>query len=853
MTSAPPRPALRPEAPQSGTTARGTRPPGWRLRRALPATLLLLAIVACGLASSPWLRAYPSAVLAAPLFGAALLSVLIPFAVVNIGVRKLWQTALIDLVGYLFFVTLVALREPLGYADLVRGLVHGPSQILSFALPLVGPRTLLVAPVTLCWLCGAVIGECIGRDWQSVLPYATSLVSFGLAYAATERAVASETDAHRIETLLAGGLLLALLLMRTVHAWIEPDDAPPPDSPSEALLPVRGVAIGVVVAIAVTAAVAGAVQSDAFAGRAAVAARTPPVDQSQPLTPLSFIAGLRPADPDATGSPLFTMTVDQKASRYVAIGDVDSYNGDSWSFARTFRPSGGVIPGDLDPTLRPPSPPVTQQYTITSPLLTEAPWMPFLFRPQRVIGTGVNIDAASGMIVPSETLHVGQQYSVISRAATRSFASLRATALPGTSYQAIDLQLPVPVTNSLTPVINALSAETNASPTPAIPFLQKVSADLHANYGLTGAPAPSHPASSGATPSSASKSGSATAKATPRATPSGSSAARIGGTSFAAVLASILGSSRSATPEQYATLVALIARKLDIPARVVTGFRLPAAKNGTTVDPGTYTVTTGDAWTWVEIPIQGQGWVVLDPAPGEGSTQAAPTQQGPSASNSASPPPRVLITQSATGGGVATGPKGKLSSPRSYPVALVLGIVLAAVVVLIVLLLLTVLMRKSVRRRRRYGARDPRRRVVGAWQESIDLLMESGLPEVSALTSAEIATVAERTFGHESGEHARLLGGSANVAIFSPTTRLSPDDADAAWTSHLALRRSVRRRLTMRQRIRAQLRYHRPARSRPIDGPASWTAAAMARAQAARDRTRAGSRPRHRAVGRRPH
>lgn len=833
------------------------RRPGSRLSRSLPVALLVLSIAACGLASSPWLRAYPSAVLAAPLFGAALLSVLIPFAVVNIGLRKLWQTALVDLVGYLFFVTLVALREPLGYSDLVRGLVHGPSQILSFALPLVGPRPLLVAPVTLCWLCGTVIGECIGRDWQSVLPYATSLVTFGLAYAATERAVASEMNARRVETLLAAGLLLVLLLLRTVHAWIEPDEAPPPDSPGEALLPVRGVAIGTVVAIVVTVAVAAAVQSDAFAGHAAVTARTPPVDQSQPLTPLSFVAGLRPANPDATGAPLFTMTVDQPASRYVAIGDVDSYNGDSWSFARTFRPSGGVVPGDLDPSLRPTSTPVTQQYTITSPLLTEAPWMPFLFRPQRVIGTSVNIDAASGMIVPSNPLHVGERYSVISRAATRSFASLPATALPGTSYQAIDLQLPVSVTNSLSPVIDALSTETHTPATPAIPFLQHLSEDLHRHYGLTGAPAPStSPTPTSPPPSSATTSRSGTGSPRPSApTPSGSSAARIGGTSFAAVLASILGSSRSATPEQYATLVALIARKLDIPARVVTGFRLPARKHATTVTPGTYTVTTGDAWTWVEIPIQGQGWVVLDPSPGRGSSQAGPAQQGPSPSNSASPPARVLITQSPSGVGVAAGPKGQVPAPRSYPVATVLGIAGAAVVAVIVLVLLTVLVRKSVRRRRRAGARDPRRRVVGAWQESIDLLVEAGLPDVATLTSAEIADAAGQTFGAESAEHARALGSSANTAIFSPSTWIGPDEADAAWNAHGALRRSVRRRLTIRQRIGARLRYHRPPRSRPVEGPTSWTAAAVMRAHAARELAGASSRDRrrHRADTRRRH
>ena len=126
------------------------------------------------------------------------------------------------------------------------------------------------------------------------------------------------------------------------------------------------------------------------------------------------------------------------------------------------------------------------------------------------------------------------------------------------------------------------------------------------------------------------------------------------------------------------------------------------------------------------------------------------------------------------------------------------------------------------------------------------MLVEAGLPEVSSLTSAEIADVAEQAFGAESAAHARSLGGTANVAIFSPTTWIGPDEADAAWNSHLALRRSVHRRLTVRQRIGAQLRYHRPPDGRPLEGPASWTAAAVTRAQAARTRAGGSSRERHR-------
>jgi hypothetical protein len=826
------------------------------VRRLLPVLLLPLGLIACGLASAPWLRAYPSSVLAVPLFGAALLSVLLPFVVVNVGVRRLWQTALIDLVGYLFFVTLVALREPTGYADLWTGLVHGPSQILSFALPLVNPRSLLVVPVTLCWLCGAIVGECIGRNWQSVLPYAALLLTFGLSYAATQRAVTGALDARRYDALLAGALLLALLLLRAVQTWVDQDvdrdvsravRGPGDAATHEPVLPVRGVAVGALVSVLVAGGAAIAVQSHAFPGRAVTPTRTPPIDRSQPLSPLAFVAGLRPANPNAAGTPLFTVAVDQPASRYITIGDVDSYSGDSWSFSRTFRPSGGVIPADPALPTTGHGAPVTQQYTIGSTTLAAAPWMPFMYRPRRVVGTGVDIDTDSGMVVPANGLHVGESYSVVSDPASRTLTALRGRLFPGIPRDPIYQQLPPAVQTSMGPVVTALAAETGASSSSPIDFLRRVSNDLRTSYGLAGARPPAGASSS----STAATRRPTTASSTPTPSPTPASGAsaptRVGGTSFAAVLASILGASRTATPEQYATLVALLARYLDVPARVVTGFRLSSRDAGRTpptmldhglVDDGTYTVRTGDAWTWVEIPIQGRGWVVLDPTPSVGSANHPSSSVGPSAHHSTTAPPtNALVTSANQNGHQITGGGGPATVTHSVPVAAIVTIAAVSLVALVVLLLVVLLLRKAIRVRRRRHNGDPRRRIVGAWQESIDVLMEAGLPDVTALTSREIVAATERTFGAEPAERARHLGTAANVAVFSPRTWLDAAEADHAWQEHAALRRAVRRRLTVRQRVGARLRYHRPARSRQLVGPETWSAAARPAGQQARRST----------------
>jgi hypothetical protein len=812
------------------------------VRRLVPFLVLPLSLVACGLASSPWLRAFPSSVLSIPLFGAALLSVLLPVVVIGIGIRKLWLTTLIDLAGFVFFVMLVALRAPAGFNDLYNGLVHGPSQILTFALPLVSPRSLLVAPVALCWITGAVIGECIGRGWQSVLPYATVLVTFGLSYAATARAISSSSDGRRYDTLLAAALLLTLLLLRAAQAWIEQDAGAESTQP-EGVLPMRGLAVGTALSVVIALIAAAVVQSSAFDGPPTTPARVPPLDETAPLTPVSFVSGLRPADPRSKGSPLFTVTVDRQTSNYIAIADVDFYDGDGWSFNRTFRPSGGVIPADSDPAVRAPGQAVSQQYTIAKGPLTSAPWMPFLYRPQKVTGTAVNIDPSSGMVVPSQPLSAGARYSVRSTATLTSFDQLPKTALLGTSPPPTDTAVPYAVGKSLGAVVTSLETETGTKSTPAVPFLQALMRDLRANYALSGslaAAAPSSPTTStpadGATPP---KSSGPTVRST--------NPPSVGGTSFAGVLASILGSTRSATPEQYATLVALVARAIGVPARLVTGFRLPPAGTGSTIDAGTHTVTTAQAWTWVEIPIRGRGWVVLDAAPGKYSGQKPlPSASArPTTSPSPTSTQNALITTS-NPNGHAVAPKSNVPKSQNVSGTTVAVVVLIALAVLALLLTLVLLLRKRLRARRRRRPGDPRRRLLGAWQESLDVLVESGLPDLTYLTSAEVAARTKDYFGGETAAQALYIGDSANAAIFSPTSWVGAAEADAAWRAQVVLRKSVRRKLTLPQRVGAGLRYHRTARSRPLVGPSSWATAAKERATAANSRGRHSTRRRRR-------
>jgi transglutaminase superfamily protein len=796
------------------------------VRRMVPLLLLPLALMACALASAPWLRAFPSALLGVPLFGAALLSVLAPVIVFGIGVRRLWLSAVVDLALFVFYELLVTVRQPGGFDALWNGLVHGPSQILTYALPLVSPRTLLVAPVALCWLSGAILGECLARAWQTVVPYLTLVVVFGLAYGASARAVANSADGRHYDTILAVVLLLTMLLLRATQAWVAQDDAAEATD-SYGVLPLRGLAVGVGLSVAVAVIAASVVQAGSFNGPARRAERTPPIDQGKPLTPLSFIADQRPDNPKAKGRPLFSMTTNRSGSNYVPIASVDYYDGEGWSFNRTFRPTGGVIPADEDPALRSPTAPVTQQYTIDAGALTSTPWMPALYRPAKITGLSVDVDTGSGMVVPSRGLRAGDTYSVRSDVAVTPFSSLRPGAVPA-GYSPVTLQLPIgSVKAALATLVNSLTSETQTVSSLGVAFLQAVTKDFRDNYALTGGPPPRASASRSAS-GSASVSAAPSSSASPKSSASPSASAstsgtvqRAGGTSFADVLASIR-QFRSATPEQYATLTALIARQVGIPARVVTGYRIAPPKGSTTLPAGRYQVTTAQAWTWVEVPISGQGWVVLDPSPGTyaGQRPQPTTGASPSKTPTASPTQNAQITPANTAGH-APAPPSSVPHRRTLTTSVLL-LVLVLVGVFLLTVLAFVLLRKRWRAGRRRRVADPRRRLLGAWQESLDLLEEAGLPDLTYRTSREVAAVTRERFGNEAAARATTLGTAANVAIFRPSLPVSDADAYDAWVAQAALADAVRHRLTRRERITARLRYQHARRGNPATGPRSW-------------------------------
>jgi hypothetical protein len=256
-------------------------------------------------------------------------------------------------------------------------------------------------------------------------------------------------------------------------------------------------------------------------------------------------------------------------------------------------------------------------------------------------------------------------------------------------------------------------------------------------------------------------------------------------------------------------------------------------------------VSAADAWSWVEIPVSRTGWAVLDATP---STVAGPRQspsvgvQPSRSSPSTTSAGNGVITSVETSGN-AVAPPGSQPRSRDTATTSVLLVVLALVGVLVLVLVAILLLRKRWRVHRRRRVPDARRSVGGAWQETVDILVEAGLEEPTTWTNTEIADAATERFGARVGGQVASLGATANTAVFGPSTAITAADADAAWSEHWLLRNDLNRTLGVGARLATAARYHRSDDVAAVVGPASWSdVVPPRRRRLRRDRTPAARR-----------
>lgn len=170
--------------------------------------------------------------------------------------------------------------------------------------------------------------------------------------------------------------------------------------------------------------------------------------------------------------------------------------------------------------------------------------------------------------------------------------------------------------------------------------------------------------------------------------------------------------------EVFVTSYALLARCAGVPVRVVVGVPAVALDDGAPI--------TQDAVTaWVEVPVDGQGWVARDPLPTpEEQEQLARLAQQPP------PPPEPAPEEEPA---VQDVPPVDPDAGDQRP----WWLVAVAALVVAFLLVIARAVPAWVRRRRRRTA-DPTAAVLAAWTTVLDALVDHGVPIDAAHTPHEV-------------------------------------------------------------------------------------------------------------------
>jgi len=222
--------------------------------------------------------------------------------------------------------------------------------------------------------------------------------------------------------------------------------------------------------------------------------------------------------------------------------------------------------------------------------------------------------------------------------------------------------------------------------------------------------------------------------------------------------------------EQFAAAMAVLGRALDIPSRVVWGF----APGETVADRGGAAVVEvrgTNAHAWVEMWMEGYGWVKFDPTP-RGDIALAPVSDfdptgfTPESELSREAPvgdPSGLLEDEAAalppGDGADTAP------PWRLPAALALASLLPVIPTT-----------KAVRRRRRLRAARAGD-IAAAWDEIVDRLTDMGRMPPPSLTPMEAARAANPALaplaaGYSAAVYGERRGGDAEPALLEAEATL---------------------------------------------------------------------------------
>ena len=250
--------------------------------------------------------------------------------------------------------------------------------------------------------------------------------------------------------------------------------------------------------------------------------------------------------------------------------------------------------------------------------------------------------------------------------------------------------------------------------------------------------------------------------------------------------------------EQFSVAVALLARELGFPARIVVGARMESADPDLAVC-GDGACRADDLAAWVEVRSAAGEWIPVDASPQH--------RQAPSREVTSQPDPTIGTEVRPDNVDEVEPPKpaqedAAASPDRPDTVDLgwlwasvrIVGISLGALLV-VVGPVLAILAAKAIRRRSRRGADEPAARIVGGWDEYLDAAADAGHRAPAAATRLEVA-------GALGQDAAPGLAVAADRAVFSDGGATA-DDATEFWRIVDAERTAFT--ATRWQRVRAAL------------------------------------------------
>jgi hypothetical protein len=784
---------------------------GTSARRAVLVVVLALAGAAAAfVAAMPWLRAYQ--VEDAPVLLA--LAAALPVALSGAVTRWLRFGPLVayavSLTGLL---ALVAVANSFDWQAAWSGATQVPAQLLTETLPLGGGPYLLVGPMVVTWAGAAVSAELLLRPSRPAFAaLAVPISCFVLAFAATTSAPEGTTAAQAAALL---GALAVAGLARQALLQVEVEEAEMSAPANQAVSPGRGLrglkaraggrsnpawkaAAAVALVGGLAAALAYVVPSvPQLAAKPAALDRPTQLLSGTVMDPVNALAALRSSTPRGHSHPMLKVEVNRPWPGYVALATLDQYDGGSWYFSSTFRPTGGRVPGGPSPGQPDKSAPgtvtISQRYMLLRS--TGLPFLPAIDRPVQVEGLDADADPTTGMLATQAAPPLS--YRVVSLAAQATAAQL-----PPASALATGQDVPGgdrPSYTTLPPgaakdVAAAVRYAVNLTGLPASPsfaFLQDLAAALRAHERrLSLAPRKPRPLAV-AGPG-------AVAQPVP---------APLAGTSLAQVINAVTVN-HAATPEQFATFFAAVARYLGVPVRLVTGFRAPAAARATAPLPaGWYKLTNKDAWAWDELPVVGYGWVVVDSTPllTTSRVSAPPEEVKPA------PPAKAHQATALPGNRAAHALAKPVKVAPKAVLAVNWGLLLGTALPACLLLALAggflgvPGLRRRLRRLARHRPEDPALLAAGAWLELLDGLTRLGAGVPTAATSTDVLREVQARFGDGAMEPARVVASVADQALYCTRWPVDDDRARLAWNCQHQLYQYMRRSVGRRCRARSLL------------------------------------------------